>query len=373
MVKLNYKTAIPIKGAPPKKDATKVSPVSEKTSPALEEELKLDESSEGIKDTTPVEEVEETFEMEEIETPLKKEPGKAKEFRFKEDIFEDSGERFDQQGGGGFTKILIIILSLILILGGGGFLLYKFTGIFNNLPFLSKNTTEKSLEVQSPGPKTETPPAAPQAQPVSSPLLPVWQKNMGSNQFIISNLEKVMSQKSSFSRFSLIIVTPSEINLTVLSDSQDKIARFKEDLNKAIGQFNFRTMATQEKNINRSRLIFADLSAKVPTGSIRPATTIPQQGTPSNNLKNDITQLARRHNIKLEYFKSGKSVSGAQFTEHLYYMNISGGREGAINFLKEVSKSFPAIQINKIAVNPTNIVTYSDNSLFIRINFLYMN
>jgi len=379
MVKLNYKTALPIKGAPPVKETPKTTLKPETPALSEEESLKLEKSPEVVEDTLKVEEVEETFEMEEIDTPSQKAPGKAKEFRFKEDIFQESGEGFDYQGGGGFKKILIIILLVILILGGSGFILYKFTGIFNNLPFISKpmTTTEKTVGVESETPEVKTPPPSTQSQPasapVSSPMLPVWQKNMGNNQLVASNLERIMTQKSSFSRFSLIILTPNEINLTVLSDSRDKIARFKDDLNKAMGQINFRTIATQEKNINRSRLIFADLGAQVPASYIRPAAESPQRGIPSNNLKNDVTSLARKHKIKLDYFKSGKSVSGAQFTEHYYYMNISGSREGALSFLKELTSTFPAVQINKIAVNPTNLVTYSDNSLFVRINFLYMN
>lgn len=379
MVKLNYKTAIPIKGVPPLKEKLKATPEPEMPPPAEEESLKLEEAAEVVEETSQVEEVEETFEMEEIDTSSKKTTGKSKEFRFKEDIFQESVEVFDDRGSSGFKKTFIIIVFVIAILGGGGFFLYKFTGIFNNLPFISKppTTTEKPIEVESPAQDVKTPPAATQSKPAStpasSPMLPIWQKNMGNNQFVSSNLERIMSQKSSFSRFSLIILTPNEINLTILSDSPDKIARFKDDLNKATGQINFRTIDTQEKNINRSRLIFADLSAQVPAGYIRPALETPQRGIPSDNLKNDVSTLSRKHKIKLDYFKAGKSVSGAQFTQHYYYINISGSRDGTLSFLKELTSTFPAIQINKIAVNPTNLVTYSDNSLFIRINFLYMN
>ncbi len=373
MAKLNFQKAKPIKSSPPTGETPKTSPAPENISPPEEKKkLEIEATPEQEQKLATDETVAEEFEMEEIESAPKKAAGKPKEFKFREDVFDDSEERFNFQSGGGYSKILIIIFVIIFVFIGSGFLLYKFTGIFNNLSFLSKSETEpqKPVVEQTPTPDSEP---AQTAAATTSPMLPIWLKNMGNNQFMSSNLEQIVTQKSSFSRFSLIVITVSKINLTVLSDSPDKVAQFKDDLNKSLPQLNFRTISTQEKYINRSRLIFADLSSKISPTLIQAGTGSPKNGSPSKNLRNDLTNLTNKHKLKLKYFNSGKTIPGNQYSEMYYYLNIQGSRNGILGFLKELTSAFPAVQINKISVNPTNLVTYSNNSLFIRLNLSFMN
>jgi hypothetical protein len=373
MVKLNFKKATPIKSSPSTKETPESSPASEDKSPP-EEKKKVETTATPQPEELSVtdETVAEEFEMEEVEEAPKKAAAKPKDFKFREDVFDNGEEGFDRQSGGGFFKIFIIIFIVAFVLIISGILLYKFTGIFDNLPFSSQSKVESQKPVveETPSPEIEEPQTG---VPTTSPMLPVWQKNIGNNQFISSNFKKIVTQKSGFNRFSLIVITKNSINLTILSDSPDKVERFKADLNKSMPQLNFRTVSTQEKFINQSRLIFADLSSKIPPTMIQAGKGAPQKGSPSLNLKSDLTNLTQKHKLKLEYFKSGKTVPGSQYTEIYYYLNLRGGRNGTLNFLTELTANFPAVQINKIAVNPTNLVTYSDNSLFIRLNLSYMN
>jgi len=373
MAKLNFKKAKPIKSSPVVGETPKTSPAPEDISPPEEEKKPVIEATPEPEQKPATDEtVAEEFEMEEIESVPKKASAKPKEFKFREDVFDNGEGGFDSQSGGGFSKTLIIIFIIIFVFIGSGFLLYKFTGIFNNLSSSSKSETESQVPVVEQVPTPDSEPAQ-TAAATASPMLPVWLKNMGNNQFISSNLEQIATQRSSFSRFSLIVFTVSEINLTVLSDSPDKVARFKDDLNKSLPQLNFRTISTQEKNINRSRLIFADLNSKIPSTLIQTGTGSPKNGSPSRNLRNDLTNLTKKHKLKLEYFNSGKTIPGNQYSEIYYYVNIRGSRTGILGFLSELTSTFPAVKIKKISVNPTNLVTYSNNSLFIRLNLSFMN
>jgi hypothetical protein len=373
MAKLNLKKATPIASSPAKDETPQASQKPENIPPSEEEQkLEVDATAEPGQTASPDETVAEEFEMEEIESGPEKETGKPKDFQFREDIFDEGGEGFDFNSGGGLSKTLIIVVIIIFLLIGSGFLLYKFTGIFDSSTLSSKPEPEAQKPLTEQATPTESEPVPPPPTP-SSPMVSVWLKNMGHNQFMSSNLEKIVNQKSSFSRFSLIVINVNEVNLTALSDSPDKLARFKDDLNKALPQLNFRTISTQEKYINESRLIFSDLNSKVPASLIRAASGSPTKGSPSTNLKSDLTTLTKKHKLTLKYFNAGKISPGKQYKEMYYYINIQGSRTGTLDFLKELTSTFPAVKINKISVNPTNLITYSNNSLFVRLNLSFMN
>ena len=92
MAKLNFKKATPIKSSPPKEETPKASKPPENIPPPEEDKkLEVDTKAEPEKKPEIEETAAEEFEMEEIESEPHKAAGKPKEFKFREDVF-DNGE-----------------------------------------------------------------------------------------------------------------------------------------------------------------------------------------------------------------------------------------------------------------------------------------
>jgi hypothetical protein len=204
-------------------------------------------------------------------------------------------------------------------------------------------------------------------------MLSLWQKNVGSNLFIVNHLKIIIAKKSEFCRFSLVIASPDEININVLSDSEDKIAKFKDDLNKALPNLTFRTISTQKKIINRSHFTFADIRTNIQPKLLVPSTTVIQKGSPSSNFNSDVSNLIKQHKLILNQIKSGKTINFNSYRANYFYLTITGSSANLLNFLQAMANRFPTVRINKIALNPTNLITYSDNKLSVRINVLFVN
>jgi Tfp pilus assembly protein PilO len=171
----------------------------------------------------------------------------------------------------------------------------------------------------------------------------------------------------------LIIISPTEINLTLVSDSENKIVQFKNDLNKDISGMNFKTISTQKKNLNNTSMYFADLKTRV-----KPV-QIPAAGISLGNVgaipsfNSEMQNLARKHKVNLEKIKSGKRKDSQTFFENPYYLNLSGNRDNMIHFLNDIVTNYPAVRMNKLALNPSNFITFSDNHLSARLNVSQIN
>lgn len=368
MTKINFKTTSPIP-EPEKSEETKVIPKKEEIKPSAPEENEFLETispDEPVEETVPADE-NETFAFEAIEEPKKPAESKAKKMRFREsgisDSLTDRESKWGQESTGGWKKaIVLIVILLVIILAGYG--LYRYTGIFKNLPFLKKKTTLQNSPAESQ-------PPIPQA--TVNPLTPVFQKNLGSNSYLNTTLQQIISKKSGTVRFAMVIITPGEINLTVISDAADKVARFKNDLNKSFTGLKFTTIATQTEMINRNQMIFADLSSKISPSSLPTSSASVGSVKPPSTFNQEVGNLIKKYRLTLEYLKTGKIIDASQYQINHFYLNVSGNKEGILNFISDISTSFPAAQITKISLNPSNLTTYSDSYISARINISYIN
>jgi hypothetical protein len=97
-----------------------------------------------------------------------------------------------------------------------------------------------------------------------------------------------------------------------------------------------------------------------------------QKGAPSENFSSDISRLAQQQGVSLNRINSGKNITYKSHQAKYFYLTISGSSSSILNFLQKMIADFPALQLNKIALNPTNLVTYSDTNLSARINLLFI-
>jgi hypothetical protein len=366
MVKINLKSSIPLKSPEKTTETSKVPEMPEKRPeplPTTEADKIL--TSLDMTEVQAEQEIQPTFQQEESQISDESEALPAKKIKFRQqEPLEVIDEKWDDYSDGGQKKTILIIIAVILLLSAGGVGIYKLTDGLKNIPFFKKRGTPISSTTEQTIPPTEETAAA----------VPVFQQNAATNQFIYSSLQHLLSKKSNTVRYAMIILSRSDINLMLVSDSESKIAQFKNELNKDISGLNFRTISSQKKSYNNSSLYFADLMTKVNSSQITPLT-----GTASGNVtapaafNNLIQNLAKKHTINLDQLKSGMRKDSQTYFENTYYLNLSGNRDNLLNFLGEIINNHPDVRINKSSINPSNFITFSDNQLSARLNLSHIN
>ncbi len=200
-------------------------------------------------------------------------------------------------------------------------------------------------------------------------LLPIYQQNLNSNRFLKNNLQNFINQKPGSADFSLIVMTPTDINLTILADSRDQIARFHMDLKKAFPSFGFRIIAVQPKS---NKKIYADLSARVnPPKTVAPKPVSEIKALTTKNIANEFQSVAKKYGVQIQYFKKGNITNRITYSETVYYAYLNGRKENLLNFIGNLVESFPMIKINKFSIYPYNLEIITDNNLSTRLIFTY--
>ncbi len=357
MAKLNLKTANPIedKNKPIQGESA---PVKKKTEPNLKDEERT------VKITSPEDFFprEESKEKEpEAESPAepqvppneeKKEPAP---YFF--DDYGDGGKKQDSSKKKFFTIFgigAVIIIALIVALT---FLMREGKKPATGQPAAAGETSEQ--------PGSATGQTAAQTQG----MLPIYQANLANNVFIENQLKSFLSGKPNSADYSLIVITPREINLTVLADSRDQVAKFHIDLKKAFPAFGFRILSVQPKFENDHDMFYADISGTIkdkPSSAPLPAG--PFDANPQN-LESGLRSLAQNDKVQMQYFKEGQFFDQSNYREQLCYANLQGTRTNIIKFLNDLNRKYPIIKINKFSVFPYNLAPISDNRLSTRINF----
>ena len=366
MVKINLKSSIPLKTTEKPREIPKTpeTPPKKIEKPPATEAEKIFTPLE-ISEVQPEPELEEVVKETEFQFIPESKPSPARRMPSKpQEPLEVIEERWDDHyASGSSKKNILIIMGVVLLILVGSVGIYQLTDGFKNIPFFKKSKTAASTKIDQTIPAGEKVAAIP----------PVFQQNAAINQFITTQLNHLISKKSNTVRYSLIILSSNEINLTLVSDAENKITQFKNELNKEIPGLNFKTISSQKKNLNNTSMYFVDLKTRVN------ANQIPVAGISSGNVgtipafDSELQNLAKKHKVNLEKIKSGKGKVNQAFSENPYYLNFSGNRDNMINFITEIVTNYPSARINKLALNPSNFITFSDNHLSARLNVSQIN
>ena len=73
----------------------------------------------------------------------------------------------------------------------------------------------------------------------------------------------------------------------------------------------------------------------------------------------------------MTYFKTGDQERDGSFRKTYYYMNIRGSQSSVIKYVQELAGNFPAINIFKISLYPTNSQTISGGNITARIELIF--
>lgn len=365
MVKINLKNSIPLKTTEKAKEIPRTAEIPPKKTekpPATEADMIL--TPLDISEVQPESEIQPAVKEEEFQFISEIETGPAKKMRFREQQpLKVVEEKWDDYSSGSSKRNILIIIGVVLIISAGSVGIYQLTDGLNNIPFFKKSKTPAATKTEQTVPAAEKTAAIP----------PVFQQNAAINQFTYNQLQQLISKKSNAVRYSLIILSTTEINITLVSDSENKIAQFKNDLNKDIAGLNFKTISSQKKNLGNTSMYFADLKTKIKPVQIPAAVISAANIGAVPAFDSEMQNLAKKHKINLEKIKLGKRKDNQTFFENSYYLNLSGNRDNMINFLNDIVTNYPAARINKLALNPSNFITFSDNHLSARLNVSQIN
>lgn len=220
---------------------------------------------------------------------------------------------------------------------------------------------------------TESETSTSQSPAISQGIMPVYQTNVASNNFLDARLQDFFAKKPASADYSLIVMTPTEINLTVLGDSRDQIAQFTVDLKKAFPALAFHLVSVQNKYEDGNQLIYADLSTPISSRQIASPVSKISVDIQPKDIKKELTGLAQKNQVNLPYFKQGKIIDHNGYQETLYYVNLSGQKDNIMKFLSGVISAYPMIRINKLSIFPYNLQTISGQNLSTRLTLSYYN
>jgi hypothetical protein len=359
MVRLNFKTKSPL---PVQKEAHKTenrvkNPQPTAKKPVERSDEDFDLSFNSTESLFPKAESQTAEKFKEEKIPQK--PSAPRQPQ--KQVFQEFEDEYYSPKKSGFKTFLIIFLIIIMI-GAGGYYGYNF--------FL-KNKSIFTRKVKKAAPVEET--AKPQLSAVAATMKPIFENNSGTNLFLIQQIENLIAKKPKSANYSLIVAAPSEIKLTVLSDSRNSFAQFKTDLSKVVPNLQFKTIGIQTKFQNGRETIYADLSAPIKNSKTGELSFSNQQLEKPLDFKSGIQDLSQKNKIKIQMYKQGKSIDKGNFNQSLLYVNLLGARENIIKLLSEVGQSIPNAHYNKISIFPYNLSTISEKNLVTRINLTYYN
>jgi hypothetical protein len=365
MAKLNYKTATPLSSTLAEieekleKGYTVTSEVSEKKDDI---DLSFTSTESFFEKTEPEPESEPepfTFEAEAPKTEEKLSKFKPE----RKYHYEDDGFSFDSFSskladfknyfliGAASIALLIIIYFLYQLIKGDG----------------------EVADIQEP-PATSIvtePPKEPITQTKNLALTPIYQENLSGNNVLRTNLQNLFSKKPDTGDYALIVLTPTDLSVTILTNSRNQINNFIGTMRSTLPNFAFTTVSTQSKFSGSQEMFYADI-----VGERKSTPTFSQNVSQARSLNqkefiDSFQNLVMKHKIKLDKFNEGKTTNKSTYQEKLYYANLTGKKDDINNMMAELVKTFPMIQITKLALYPHDLDVISNRDILTRLNFTF--
>lgn len=331
----------------------KGSDLSMKDKPAKEErEFSLESVDELFKTSKTSKQAELTpkLTLEEPETPaaskITQSPVYSAENDYKAGIDEE--ESFDHFPRGG--KLLGVIIVMVLLISAA---LVYFFGFAQKGGDKKPPVAEASQEdLGTNGSHTETMPA------MKPELANFYSQNKAKNVYNLNLAQGLMKSTSGNVQIALMVLTPDQIQFSVLADTRDALTAYQAALKQQFSNAPFRLVESYNMNISGKMKIGADFtSALKGPGSGAPVSDF--RTVKSGDLQLTFATLAQKHRLNMQHFKKGQPVKEGQFNRIKFYCNLTGNKDTIINFIKEVTESYPAISVSKIALNPSGSAAFT--------------
>lgn len=281
--------------------------------------------------------------------PKPQEPGITSEFD--EDVtFEQSHNR----------KMLFIILGIVLVIAIAAIILFQFfmPGKEEAIP-----PTAKTEIAETPQPaKEETPVENKQLQEIFASN---QRQNMGS----FNSLRQLNALSTTNLAYSLLIIKPGQIQLTVLANSTEDLDAFRSSLKSSFPGTKIRMVNTESIAENGVSKTVADFTLDLAQGETNPP-AVETRDITSKSISSILRASTKSHNLDLQKFNKGRETTDRQVRRTNYYCQISGTLSDILEFIDEMSRSYPAIYFSKITLNPRNRTISKEGNVITRITLV---
>ena len=235
------------------------------------------------------------------------------------------------------------------------------------LYFSKDQDTTPDFITANPTVEQTTPTTAAQQPQSSVPgyLQTRYSSNQAENRAHLSQADNILNTSTANTDYTLAVFTPGYIYLSVLGDSRDAIAQYRNQMKAKIPQLNLTSEGTEDKFAGGEKKLLANFS--IVTGGN------PSQGRSSGQFQDIISvqdaqaavrSTAQKHQLRTTYFKAGKQEIDGNFRKTYLYTRVSGNRAKIISYLQELSEQYPAIYFAKVSMYPPQSGTMSGGNIF---------
>ncbi|GEM_PF-7101256 len=252
----------------------------------------------------------------------------------------------------GSKKKLFIILGVIVVL----LLVALFVILWMGPEPESPSTV--TPPVKSGGPpgagQPGTSPTAQTSQNRVSPMLQrVYAQNNGENQFYLNYATNLLGISTARAGLSMVVIAPGAIYVSVLADSRDDIARFRQAAKDKLPGMQLQIQNISPRIVQDQQKLMADFfiplsgsaTPKPPGNTVEPLS----EGAVLSTLR------AQAHSTRLRVvrLKQGQKHRTGVLNIIPCYMTVSGSKSAIIKFLTELTRKYPAIQLTKVSIFPS--------------------
>lgn len=289
------------------------------------------------------------------ESEIKKRPAPSENFKTSVDE-EESFDHFPK------SKILLIVITVIIILAAAT-AVYFFV-----LPEKSEVTSPQIAE--TPQEDTRQDNSQIQSTPkVGQEVLSIFSQNRAKNNYGLNLAQKLMNTAKGDINFALMVISPNQVQFSVIANSRNSLASYQNNLKSQFPGTNIRLVNSEDIIEAGQNKILADFSFTLTGPGNNPPVTNFQTIKPAG-IKPMINSLAQKHGLNLQYFKDGKKTQLKEFNQITYYCTLMGNFDTLLNYIKEISDTYPAISFSKIALNPSNLGTAGKGQFTARITMI---
>jgi hypothetical protein len=336
-------------------DLTESKPSKDEREFSLESVNELFQNSQTSKENESIKIVEDMQHRTSSEvSEIKKSPTSSESFKTNVDE-EESFDHFPK------SKILLIVITVIIILAAAA--VYFFV-----LPEKSEVTSPQIAE--TPQEETRQDNSQIQSTPKVDPkVLNVFSQNRAKNNYGLNLAQKLMNTAKGDINFALMVISPNQVQFSVIANSRNSLTSYQNNLKSQFPGTNIRLVNSEEMIEAGQNKILADFSFTLTGPGNNPPVTNFQTIKPAN-IKAMLNSLAQKHRLNLQYFKDGKRTQLKEFTQITYYCTLMGNFDILLNYIKEISDTYPAISFSKIALNPSNLGTAGKGQFTARITMI---
>lgn len=285
------------------------------------------------------------------EEPPKTQPPSAARERFRDDYAEEPAD-FTSRSGKTWLYVLLGVIGMALIT----VFIYLLMG-----PGGGKEETPDY---------TLTTPSEPAPEPqnlVPSYVQTQFAQNQGKNQLYVNYLNSFLNSATSTSNYYLLAITNGNLYLSILGDSRDAIAEYRRALKNQYPGILMNAVSTQDKYVNGQKKLLADFYIPIPAPSASSSLTLSAKPAGSGEIRAALSSVAQQHGLRTTYFQQGERVRDGNFQKTHLYTQLNGSKSAMINFIRDISQSYPALQFLKISFYPSNAATMDGANINARI------